>query len=304
MFISKDLEKEVDIEKYRKKVQRIELDILKEFIRICDKFKLNYFLIGGGLIGAIRHGGFIPWDDDLDIAMLREDYDKFLEIASKEIDNKYFIQSYNTEDKYFDTLVRIRDKNSTGILRKDIMKNCNNGVFIEIYVYDTVPNNIILEKIQASLSNFLTTILYDYYYDIKCNSLSRKIMKLFSKIFCRIIPFSFTVKLWNKINGIFKNSNLEYANCEFSKEGIRTGRSKWKIDGLKNTIKVPFEDILINVPSNYHECLTKCYGDYMTPPSIEAQNQHHIKDVIYDPFTPYEFYNSDELKLYLQNKIV
>ena len=84
-----------------RQLQLVELEILNEFVRICDEYKLQYFLVGGTLLGAVRHQGFIPWDDDIDVAMPRQDYDSFAEICAKELKRQYFYQSADTDPNYF-----------------------------------------------------------------------------------------------------------------------------------------------------------------------------------------------------------
>ena len=99
-------------DKELKKLQKIELDILIEFDKICKKNNLRYVLVGGTLIGAIRHKGFIPWDDDIDVSMPRKDYNKFIKIQEKELNhNKYYFQSMETNDKFGLPFAKLRRKN-------------------------------------------------------------------------------------------------------------------------------------------------------------------------------------------------
>jgi lipopolysaccharide cholinephosphotransferase len=94
-----------------RKVQLIQLEILKEAVRICDRHNIDYWLAGGTQLGAVRHNGFIPWDDDLDIAMLRANYEKFLHFASKELDTQYYLQEWRLDEKYGLPFTKIRKKN-------------------------------------------------------------------------------------------------------------------------------------------------------------------------------------------------
>ena len=94
------------------KVHEIELELLNEFVRICDKHNLTYFLVGGTLLGAVRHSGFIPWDDDIDVGMPRVDYDKFINIAKNELKNDYLLDSVETDKNYFLPFAKILKRNT------------------------------------------------------------------------------------------------------------------------------------------------------------------------------------------------
>ena len=91
----------MEIDSRLRKLQMAELEILKEFVRLCEAHGLQYYLVGGTLLGAVRHKGFIPWDDDIDVAMPRGDYDRFSQIAPKELDPRYFYQCPDTDPHYF-----------------------------------------------------------------------------------------------------------------------------------------------------------------------------------------------------------
>ena len=91
----------MEIDSRLRKLQMAELEILKEFVRLCEAHGLQYYLVGGTLLGAVRHKGFIPWDDDIDVAMPRGDYDRFAQIAPKELDPRYFYQCPDTDPHYF-----------------------------------------------------------------------------------------------------------------------------------------------------------------------------------------------------------
>lgn len=133
-------------------LQLAELEILKEFIRVCNKLKLKYFLDSGTLLGCIRHGGFIPWDDDIDVSMPREDYEIFLKKGQKELKTKYFLQTYNTDKEYTNIFAKIRNSETTFI--ESTVKNLdiNHGIYIDIFPLDgfrpekKVENAINLKK--------------------------------------------------------------------------------------------------------------------------------------------------------------
>ena len=119
-----------------KRLQLVELDILKEFIRVCNELNVKYFLDSGTLLGCIRHGGFIPWDDDIDVSMPREDYEIFLKEGQKLLKNKYFLQTYKTDPEYTMGFAKIRNSETTFIESSVKNLKINHGVYIDIFPLD------------------------------------------------------------------------------------------------------------------------------------------------------------------------
>ena len=123
-----------------RKLQLIELDILKEVDRICKKHHIIYYMAEGSLLGTIRHHGFIPWDDDLDIMMLRKDYDKFLELAPHEIGKEYEIQHSSTIKNYWSPFIKVRYLDNSEFAQKHIAHLTeHNGPLLDIFPVDNVP---------------------------------------------------------------------------------------------------------------------------------------------------------------------
>lgn len=130
--------------KERKELWGVELDLLWQFKNICDKYHLKHYLDGGTLLGAVRHGGFIPWDDDIDIAMPRTDYDRFLECAVKELNYPYFVQNDWTDSTFY-CCTKLRRSDTTCIHKKDLEGHFtfNQGIFIDICPFDNVPDDLV-----------------------------------------------------------------------------------------------------------------------------------------------------------------
>ena len=143
------------------KLHSVQIEILDEIVGICDKHNLTYFLIGGTLLGAVRHKGFIPWDDDLDIAMPREDYEKFLKIAKTELDKKYYLHDISIDKNYWQPFIKIR-KNNTLFDEKMIDNiETHKGIFVDVFPFDNLKRDGILLKIKWSiLKNLLRFCLY------------------------------------------------------------------------------------------------------------------------------------------------
>ena len=120
-----------------RRIWQVELAMLDKVDAICKKHDIHYFLLHGTLLGAVRHKGFIPWDDDLDIGMLRKDYDKFMEIAPKELEEPYFLQTMWTDHNcFFGGLAKLRNSETAGITERELGHNCNLGIWIDILPVD------------------------------------------------------------------------------------------------------------------------------------------------------------------------
>lgn len=122
-----------------RKLQLCELEILNEFVRICEKYRLRYFLAGGTLLGAVRHGGFIPWDDDIDVEMPRKDYELFAQYCAVELGAGFFYQSPKTDSKYFLTYAKLRKKGTFFYEKRFENSEFHKGIFIDIFPLDYAP---------------------------------------------------------------------------------------------------------------------------------------------------------------------
>ena len=253
--------------------QMIMVNILKEIDKICTKHNLKYFLDAGTLIGAVRHKGFIPWDDDVDIGMPREDYKKFLEIAQKEFPDYLFLQTFET-DKYYDIYQvpsKVRD-NRTLIFEENVPKNekMNNGLFVDVFPFDSLPKSKSVYKMQRKISEF---ILRSYVrlrdkpekFSFK-NKITFTIYKIVTKIFTtknRLKFFNFLVN-WNDEESPYITYGVDTAWSEYVH----------KKEDYFDLIRLEFEGEKFYAPRNYDAILSKLYGDYMTLPKEEDRVWH------------------------------
>ena len=144
-----------------RKLQLIELDLLLELDRICRKYDIKYVISSGTLLGAVRHGGFIPWDDDLDTYMLRAEYEKFCKICEKELDQKrFFLQNDKTDKEYRWGYAKLRRKGTQYIRDGQEAIKCFSGVSIDIFVLDNVPDNYLLRKLHLWIRRACIKVLW------------------------------------------------------------------------------------------------------------------------------------------------
>ena len=256
-----------------RKIQLCELECLKEIKRICEKNNIPYFLIGGTLIGAIRHKGFIPWDDDIDVGMLRKDYDKFLEVAQKDINTeKFFLQTTETEKGCYDyEIARIRLNNTHFTEKHRSNLQLHDGFFAEIIPYDDLPPSKIECTLYSKYFKYMKRILglrKGYRYEISRNIVKRYFF-YFVTFISRIIPFSVLHKK-------MKNYHAKYTNTNSEKVFLLAGAYDYKKESHSREIvseytDVLFENELFKAPKNYDLFLREQYGDYMQLPPKEKQ---------------------------------
>lgn len=269
-----------------KKVQEVELEILLEFDRLCKEHGIKYQLCSGTLLGAIRHKGFIPWDDDIDVCMLREEYMKFLDISNENLDKRYFLQTNETDKNYNCQFAKIR-KNHT-IFMQEIVKetNIHQGIFIDIFPFDNVKINNILGKMQRIVLNFILRLNYFRLKQLVYNTSNNIIryLKLIIHYLMKIIPKSLLDNLTLKIMSVFNGQDTKYVG-ELSLSLSKNLYDRFTIEKriFYDTIEWEFEGHKFPVPREYDYVLTKNYGDYMTPPPLEQQKPHHdIIEICFD----------------------
>lgn len=277
----------------RKKLWVAEMDMLDCLEKTCLENGINYFLFAGSAIGVVRHKGFIPWDDDIDIGMLREDFEKFLKAEKKDWPDYYSIQ-YGLSENRCDILLRIRDSRTTGITAAEIDSPGNKGCFIEIYPFDYVEDNWIRKvqnKVTAQLLREINTRIACTRKQSQTLSLSAKIRYILLKVFTNRT-------LWNIYISVCKIQNKRKEKVFVDTPALpayaMTGEHLYRYEDVKSSIYMPFEYMTARVPIGYDHCLTVAYGDYMELPPVEKRGVHHNDQVFYDAEKPYSIYENEK----------
>lgn len=257
-------------------IQNILLAYLLEVDRICKKHNIKYFLGGGTLLGAIRHKGFIPWDDDADIMMLREDYDKFCKIAKDEMPPSMTFQTNKTDKSCFYEFAKFRLNDTvfaTGFAKNH--KQMHNGLAFDIFCHDKTANSRLGQKLHLGMTLFTRALVFNKWNNRKAENGS-KIQSLFTNACKALFPIRFSLWLERRTLSFFKRKK----NAKYLYDGM--GRNIYNgcfpIELLDKVIYVDFEGYKLPVPERYDEYLTFLYGDYMELAPLSTRlGCHEIK---------------------------
>lgn len=249
-----------------KQLREIQIRMLDVFVDICEKHQLKYWLDGGTLLGAVRHKGFIPWDDDIDVAMPIEDYNKFLEIAQKELPKDIFLQNNKTDTGYNEFFSKLRDNNSTFIeINEGPTNKYHQGIYIDIFPMVRYP------LLPVFFLKFLLKVIKktkQYIFVLRKKSFLYSLIYFSSKT-----SWTFFSLIKGRYYANFPENN--WYNCIH------------KCSDLHTLIKVEFEGKQYNAPNNMRNYLIDLYGkDYLILPPKEKQITH-AKFI--DPNTPSDY---------------
>ena len=254
-----------------KHLQEVELMILKDVVQVLDKHDLEYYMYGGSLIGTIRHKGFIPWDDDIDIILFREDFEKALPILDKELSDKYDLVQMNYIDDCFGSFAKVSLKGTTFSRWYTDYVEYDLGINIDLFVLDNIPNNEFIGK----LHHFAYVFLYQFVINscIKMDMYTPFRTKLHHAVyhFLNIIPIDkkFWKKLLTKEMKFFGNKNTDKVVDCFNSNGFMP----YQRDDFEPAVKASFENFEVKIPKNYDKLLTQIFGNYMEiPPEEDRYN--------------------------------
>lgn len=267
-----------------KKVWNIQIKMVVKLMEVCQKYNLKIWADGGTLLGVIRHHGYIPWDDDIDMVMLREDYDKLLKIALKEFQDPFFFQDAYTDKLYPRGHAQLRYNGTAAILPHEVHCHFNQSIFIDIFVYDALPKDKNVFVAHAVKAEILRNLLYSRVSTIsKAHGIKELAKWAFARVFFTFNDFR---RIYSKFENLYACKGEELSN-EYScptfilSQVFKIIRKK---EWYSDTLYMPFEDILMPVPVGYDEILTNQYGDYMTP--VKAPSCHG--GVIFDAERSYK----------------
>lgn len=267
-----------------KKLQSVQLEIMDEVHRICAEHQITYYIVGGTALGAVRHGGFIPWDLDIDVAMPRADYERFAQIAPTSLANRYIYRDYKNTHNFMHPHALICVRNTFLSTKYDSLNSReeNVGIYLDIFPIDVIPDEPVLCRKHLMDIERVKRIKYlrrGYLY-------SKQPLKNAAKKMVAALLFFYKI---DKLNAKFDRVCQYYENTESSLRCLTSGRygcfkeiMPAAIFGTPQLVK--FEDRMYFAPEQLEEYLTRIYKDYMTlPPEEERQaNLNYFDKVILD----------------------
>ena len=279
-----------DFEHFR----NILLLIADDIVEICKKNNLKYCLAYGSALGAVRHRGFIPWDDDVDFFMPREDYEKFMEIMQKEKSDKYYVSSVSKGDKIAAPTCHVRLKNTYYINYGDLILTANEpdnmrGIYLDIAPLDNAPNNDVVRYCQGICCLFLLfaancviqlkTIKYlqnDGVVFSKEEKKQLRLKKILGRFFSMVPEYQW-VTLYDKVTSMSHNNQSKYVTCYSGYKKISKSVYK-RADIVPFTIGL-FEGRAWHIPNDCDSYLKQMYGDYMKIPKGEHKKIHPVLEI-------------------------
>lgn len=261
-----------------RKVQKTELELTKVFLEVCREHGLRCYADGGTLLGAVRHGGFIPWDDDMDFAMPRTDYDKLMEIGPQVFREPIFFQSAYTDTDYVRPHVQLRNSRTCGALKDELMyAKFNQGIFIDIFPLDDVPAGGLCSFAQWVEVMLYKKLLAGLYMPIRRDAPA---LKKVAKKLLRTLRGKFDRK------ALYRRFEAACAKYEGKSDAftLLSLYNKWHFRWLKKnwyaqTVEIQFEGITLPCPCGYEKVLETKYGDWKTEKRVETQHGQMIFDV-------------------------
>lgn len=262
-----------------KKLWAVEMDMLSLIDDICNKYNMQYFALGGTLLGAVRHKGYIPWDDDIDILMPRNDYEKLIELSDKEIVTPYFLSSPLTEKMFWRKHLQLRNSLTTGVIDFDRKLNNNKGIFIDIFPLDLVPDSIDERNDhRESLNRICEKSEYEMYLlSSEKNGASK--VSLSDYVFRKLSKFRAKHKKYDKVFFQYNKELAKYndssTNCIAHASFQYEERGVWNRSCYNNFEYMDFEFLKIRVPNDYISVLNKYFGeDCMIIPDDILESTH------------------------------
>lgn len=270
------------------RLKELELELFFAFIECCKKLNISYYLIGGTLLGAVRHKGFIPWDDDIDVGMLRKDYEVFIKEGQKYLPDGFFLQSRKTDPELLNNFAKIRNSKTTFIESSMKNRNINHGIYIDVFPLDYYPDDVFLQK-KIDFKNKVLSIRIRKEFSLPKKNKHNFVFEFFANVLSKILSLKYpkvsdALEERDQLYKMFKNSNYiaNYGGAWGKKEIVP---ADWYGEGVEGQ----FEGIKVRLPKEYDKWLTQVYGDYMQLPPQEKRVAHHYTEVI-DTERPYTYY--------------
>lgn len=245
--------------------KKLQLDILLKVHKFCEQNKIIYFLSSGTLIGAVRHNGYIPWDDDIDIAMPRPDYERFMGNFQ---DENLVAKDYKHDRSWPYLFAKVYDRRTIQFEKFVDYKDL--GVNIDLFPIDGISSNSFMREI---IYKFMTWEVFVAWHRIAPISGKYSGFRCIEKILSYMFPIKLMIKLRRKLIEQFCYESSKFVSSLSTTTERRTCFKEW----FEGVVQLPFEGYLLNAPIGYHDWLTTVFGDYMTLPPVEKRHLHNVE---------------------------
>lgn len=263
-----------------KKVQQCELMILKKIDEVCNALNIEYCIAYGTALGQRRHGGFIPWDDDIDIVMRREDYNKFLTKGPRLLGGNFFLQTNYTDENFPKFYAKVRLKNTKFIEWTYRSLKINHGIYVDVFPLDYIVNDVdYLTKVIGRIS--IIQRLYDWKMNRTLSDVpntAKKKVKALTKIaahsLLKLIPKKYILSCYYNVLSNYKKDDYYLTYLLEPRCNI------FKVEDIFPVKRAKFNDIEVNIPANIDKYLKTIYDDYMVMPPVDKRQNH--KPIVLD----------------------
>lgn len=241
-------------------INKVQIGILNAVSEVCRKLGIKFFMVHGSLLGTIRNQKFVPDDDDIDIALLRKDYNLFMQEAPKMLEKQFFVQTHNTDCEYPLAFGKVRDNRTTYVVQGARNIHMNHGIYIDVFPIDNCRKKGFKSKI-VELKYKLLSMRIATVFDLTCEAAKKKVVRFITKI---IFPsYSAAIRSREKLLQYDKQSG--FVRMTGGKAAEQYMPSSW----FETAIESAFENVAVCIPTEYDKYLTKIYGEYSSRTLIE-----------------------------------
>ncbi len=261
-------------------MQDVELGILKEIDKVCKEEGITYFVSGGTFLGAVRHEGFIPWDNDIDIGMYRDDYERFLDVAQERLSEPYILNTYKNCSKHHYYMSHVVDSRYS-VRRMGSADKREENIWVDIFPYDGLPNIFLIRTIHYWRLTFCRVMFHLAYFETIDRSRSdRTKIEMVAIRICELISkwFRPNKEKWRtKIDLLLKKYPLSNSNYIVNFIGVKRKKEIFPKETFMDLSEYCFEGMKVLAPKDYDLVLGQLYGNYMVEPDEKDKVTHPVE---------------------------